>query len=228
MKFTISRTTAHFGVYNPREEKNNGAACDIPFHITIGAEILGMLCPSVLGDDGMIDEHDVGESLANELFSDEGYVRRPALNPLSLNRTPEGVEVIIHDDHGRDGPLVLHGCRLKGIVVELQTPFMLKLSGKIQYQKYTDKELLRINGLMNKDYDIEMRVVQSDLFEPSAPTPAHDENEQAKGKVDEKQLAHDSAPIQPKKKKVTTKTARKPKKAAQKKTSNKKKASSKS
>ncbi len=47
MKFELTRTTATFGVYNPREEKNKGPACDIPFEVTVGADLLSMVVHKV-------------------------------------------------------------------------------------------------------------------------------------------------------------------------------------
>ena len=86
--FKLPRTTATFGVYNRREEKNKGSAFDLPFQVTVSAEIIDMLAPAQ-DEDGDIQE-DGYSGLVEELFSEEGYVKRPALNPLAIHRKPEG------------------------------------------------------------------------------------------------------------------------------------------
>ena len=39
------------------------------------------------------------------------------------------------------------------------------LTGLIQYSQYSDAELIRINAIMNKSFDLEIVIEQSDLFE---------------------------------------------------------------
>ncbi len=184
MRFELSRTTASFGVYNPREEKNKGPACDLPFEVTVGADLLSMLVPAQEEDQGDTPENVVSlpteDRLVAELYSEEGYVRRPAISPLHINRKPEGVTVTIWDEHEEDGsPLVLKPCRFTTIQASLQSPHQVVLSGKIQYSLYTDEELVRINALMDTTHDIAWVVEQSDLFEESAGTEAEQEAQEA-------------------------------------------------
>ena len=77
MQFELTRTTAKFGVFNPREEKNKGNAFDLPFSVTMGSSILAMLAPTT-------DQDSDDEDLATELFSTEGHVARPSINPLHI------------------------------------------------------------------------------------------------------------------------------------------------
>ena len=185
MRFELSRTTASFGVYNPREEKNKGPACDIPFEVTVGADLLAMLVPAQEEDQGEGAENVVTlpteDRLVAELYSEEGYLRRPAISPLHINRKPEGAKVTIWDEHEEGGaPLVLQPCRFTGITAGLKSPHQLVLRGKIQYSEYTDDELVRINALMNQTHDLAFVVDQSDLFEDSVGGAAtEDENKQA-------------------------------------------------
>lgn len=158
MQFKLERTTAKFGVFNPREEKNKGNAFDLPFSVTVNSNILAMLAPTVDSDAG-------DESLINELFSPEGHVSRPALNPLTINRKPEGAVVKIWDQEDFGDPLELKPCNLTTLKAELQTPNQVVLSGKIQHSQYNDNELIRINALMNKSFDLYILVEQSDLFD---------------------------------------------------------------
>ncbi len=158
MKFELTRTTAKFGVFNPREEKNKGNAFDLPFSVTLGSNILAMLAPTndVEGDD---------EGLSAQLFNDQGHVARPSINPIHVNRKPEGAIVKIWDQEDFADPLELKPCNLTTLKAELQTPNQVVLTGKIQYSQYTDPELIRINALMNKSFDLEIFIEQSDLFE---------------------------------------------------------------
>lgn len=184
MRFELSRTTASFGVYNPRVEKNKGPACDLPFEVTVGADLLSMLLPAQEEDHGDAPENVVTlvteDRLVAELYSEEGYVRRPAISPLHINRKPEGATVTIWDEHEEDGsPLVLKPCRFTTIQAALQSPHQVVLSGKIQYSLYTDEELVRINALMDTTHDIAWVVEQSDLFEESTGTEAEQEAQEA-------------------------------------------------
>ena len=169
MKFELQRATAKFGVFNPREEKNKGNAFDLPFSVTVGTDILAMLAPTsdVDGEDS---------ALTDQLFSSEGHVSRPALNPININRKPEGATVQIWDQEDFGEPLILVPCNLTTLKVELQTPHQVVLSGKIQHSQYNDTELVRINALMNKSFDLAITVEQTDLFEdPEAESEEQDE-----------------------------------------------------
>lgn len=158
MHFQLDRTTAKFGVFNPREEKNKGNAFDLPFSVTVDHTILAMLAPS-----GDVDKDD--EAICDVLFTDEGYVSRPALNPLTINRKPEGATVRIWDQEDFGEPLSLNPCTLTTLKAELQSPHQVVLTGKIQHSQYNDAELVRINALMNKSFDLSIEIEQSDLFE---------------------------------------------------------------
>lgn len=158
MQFELTRTTAKFGVFNPREEKNKGNAFDLPFSVTLSSDVLAMLAPTtdVDGkDDGLIEQ----------LFTEEGQVARPSINPIHINRKPEGAIVKIWDQEDFGEALELKPCNLTTLKAELQTPHHVVLTGKIQYSQYTDPELIRINALMNKSFDLEIMIEQSDLFE---------------------------------------------------------------
>lgn len=170
MQFELERTTAKFGVFNPREEKNKGNAFDLPFSVTVSSAILAMLAPS-----GDADGDD--ESLAAELFSDEGHISRPALNPLTINRKPEGATVKIWDQEDFGEPLELIPCNLTTLKAELQTPNQVVLTGKIQHSQYNDAELVRINALMNKSFDLAITIEQTDLFDD----PDAESEEEAEG-----------------------------------------------
>lgn len=158
MQFELERTTAKFGVFNPREEKNKGNAFDLPFSVTVDQHILAMLAPT--GDD-----EDTDEALADVMFSNEGYVSRPSLNPLHINRKPEGATIQIWDQEDFGDPLELKPCNLTTLKAELQSPHQVVLSGKIQHSQYNDNELIRINALMNKSFDLAITIEQTDLFE---------------------------------------------------------------
>ena len=173
MQFELERTTAKFGVFNPREEKNKGPACDIPFQGTVGADLLSMLVPAQEEDPADGAENVVSlpteDRLVAELYSEEGYVRRPAISPLHINRKPEGVKVEIWDQEAPDAdPLVLEPCRFTTLQAALQSPHQIVMTGKIQYSGYTDSELVRINALMNSTHDIAWKVAQTAMFEESA------------------------------------------------------------
>lgn len=158
MQFDLTRTTAKFSGYNPRIEKNKGHAMDISFTVTLGSEILAMLAPTndVNGDD---------EDFAKTLFSEDGHVSRQSINPLHINRKPEGAIVTIWDQEDFGEPLVIQPCNLKSLKAELQTPNQVVLSGLIQYAQYSDTELCRINALMDKSFDLQIIIEQADLFE---------------------------------------------------------------
>jgi hypothetical protein len=163
MEFEIPRSTATFAVFHPRNEKNKGMACDIPFRITIDCKYLPMLAPPQLMD----GETDNPDSFINEFWTPEGYVRRPHLSPMEIHRWPEGVSVQIFDEQAekKKGALKLEGCTLNKLKVEMRSPHQIVLSGQIQYAKYNDKELVRINALSAKTFDLQMAIPQSDLFE---------------------------------------------------------------
>jgi hypothetical protein len=161
--FEIKRTTATFGMFHPREEKNKGNAFDVPFKITIGAEYLDVLLPAQKTEEE--DEALNPETFIFELYTVEGYVRRPAFNPITIHREIEGAVVTIWDHEDFTDPLVLKPCNLDKLKVELRSPHQLVLSGQIQYSKYTDAELLRINALSNKSFDLAVLHEQPDLFE---------------------------------------------------------------
>lgn len=168
MQFDLSRTTAKFGVFHPREEKNKGMAVDIPFSITVGVEILDMLMPPQLAD----GEEASPDALINELFTVEGYPRRPAINPLKIHRKPEGALVEIYDEksQGKNGkPLSLKPCSLNKLEIELKSPHQVVLTGQIQYSQYDDKELARINALTSKNYDLTIYIEQVDMFDDKPP-----------------------------------------------------------
>lgn len=167
MQFNLERTTAKFGVFNPRKEKNVGPACDLPFTIVVPADILLMLAPAQVASDDEEPPHedDTKDRIIQELFSVEGYVKRPALSPLSIHRKPEGVTVEIWDQEDLGDPLMLTPCRFSGLSVELQSPHQVVLKGKIQYSDYNNNELIRISSIMDESHDIAWRIEQIDLFE---------------------------------------------------------------
>jgi len=158
MQFELTRTTATFNPFNPRWENNKGNAMDIPFSVTLGSNILAMLAPSQ-------DPDGSDEGLTKELFTEEGHVARPSINPIHINRKPEGAVVKIWDQEDFGEPLELKPCTLKSLKAELQTPNHVVLSGLIQYALYNDAELIRINALMKKSFDLEIHIEQTDLFE---------------------------------------------------------------
>ncbi len=170
MQFELTRTTAKFGVFNPREEKNKGNAFDLPFSVTLGSEILAMLAPT-----NDVDQDD--DALAGVLFTQEGHVARPSINPIVINRKPEGAVIKIWDQEDFGEPLELKPCNLKSLKAELQTPNHVVLTGMIQYSQYNDNELIRINALMNKSFDLAIHIEQTDLFQdPETETEEQDEN----------------------------------------------------
>ncbi len=182
MRFELTRTTAMFGVYNARKEKNVGPACDIPFTVTVGADLLAMLIPAQQEELGEGAENVVPitteDRLMAELYSEEGYVRRPAISPLHINRKPEGVKVEIWDLEGPDAdPLVLNPCRFTSLLAELQSPHQIVLTGKIQYSRHSDSELIRISHLMDTTHDIAWTVEQGDMFEESGEGAGEQDNE---------------------------------------------------
>ncbi len=184
MKFELTRTTATFGVYNARLEQNVGPACDLPFTVTVGADLLSMLVPAQEIDPGEEADNVVAlvteDRLMGELYSEEGYVRRPAISPLHINRKPEGVTVKIWDQEEPEAdPLVLQPCRFTTLQAKLQSPHQIELTGKIQYSKHSDSELIRISHLMGSTHDIAWEIEQGDMFEeePSVETTAEDEAE---------------------------------------------------
>ena len=159
MRFELKRTTANFKMFNPRLEQNKGNAFDLPFDVTVDDKILSMLAPTV-------DPEGEDEDLNVELFTKEGQISRPSINPLHINRKPEGAIVTIWDQEGtKNPPLKLRPCSLKDLKAELRTPNQVVLSGKIQYPKYNDKELLRINALTNKSFDLAIEIEQADMFQ---------------------------------------------------------------
>jgi hypothetical protein len=170
MQFELERTTAKFGIFNPREEKNKGNAFDLPFSVTLGAEILAMLAPTT-------DAESNDEDLAQELFTKEGHVSRHSINPIHINRKPEGAVVKIWDQEDFGEPLELKPCTLTTLKAELQTPHHVVLTGKVQYSQYNDNELIRINALMNKSFDLAIHIEQTDLFE----NPEGESEEEAEG-----------------------------------------------
>jgi hypothetical protein len=183
MKFELTRTTATFGVYNPREEKNKGPACDIPFEVTVGADLLSMLVPAQEQEPGEGAENVVSlvteDRLVAELYSEEGYVRRPAISPLHINRKPEGVMVKIWDQEAPEAePLILQPCRFTTLQAALQSPHQIVLTGKIQYSGYTDSELVRINALMNSTHDLAWEIEQQDMFEETSVETTGEEDDQ--------------------------------------------------
>jgi len=158
MKFELKRTTANFKMFNPRLEQNKGNAFDLPFDVTVDDKILSMLAPTVdpEGEDG---------DLNVELFTKEGHVSRQSINPIHINRKPEGAVVKIWDQEDFGEPLELKPCTLTTLKAELQTPHHVVLTGKVQYSQYNDNELIRINALMNKSFDLAIHIEQTDLFE---------------------------------------------------------------
>lgn len=183
MRFELSRTTASFGILNLRIEKNKGPACDLAFEVTVGADLLSMLVPAQQEGQGEGAENVVPivseDRLVAELYSEEGYVRRPAISPIHINRKPEGVTVTIWDDHEEDGsPLVMQPCNFKSLQARLQSPHQVVLSGLIQYSEYTDEELVRFNALMGHTHDIGWVIEQQELFEASVGAAATENEDQ--------------------------------------------------
>ena len=181
MRFELSRTTASFGILNLRMEKNKGHACDLAFEVTVGADLLSMLVPAQDEHQGEGAENVVPivseDRLVAELYSEEGYVRRPAISPIHINRKPEGITITIWDEH--DEPLVLKPCSFKSIKGALQSPHQLVLSGLIQYPLYTDEELVRLSAIMDTTHDIAWVAEQSDLFEESVSGAGEEDDQQA-------------------------------------------------
>lgn len=176
MRFEIKRTTATFAVPRIRREKNKGNAADIPFRITTDVHILAMLTPAHVAD----NEDDNPESWIQELFTSEGYVRRPSINPIKIHRRPEGATVYIFDEPSQNTKkrsLLLKPCRLVKLQAELKAPYQVVLSGEIQYPQYTDQELIRINALTDKNFDINIVIEQLDMFEQ----PELNENDEGEG-----------------------------------------------
>ena len=186
MQFELPRTTAHFACANLREEKNVGKAFDLPFTLTTSADILLMLCPAQIEtDDPDADPQEVADDkdrLIQELFSVEGFVKRPALNPLHINRKPEGITVTIHDQEEGIAPLILKPCRFTTLQAELESPHQVVLKGKIQYSQYNNNELIRMNAIMGEHCDIEWVTDQQDMF--SGETESEDDAQAAESKTD--------------------------------------------
>lgn len=164
MRFELKRTTATFAVPRIRHEINKGNAIDIPFKITCDISLLAMLMPPIPVE----GEEPNPDSLINELFTPEGYVRRPSINPVKIHRKPEGATIHIYDEASKNTKkhaLVLKPCSLSKLEAELKAPHQVVLSGAIQYPKYNDNELIRINALTNKNFDLTIVIEQLDMFE---------------------------------------------------------------
>lgn len=168
MKFELGRTMAYFAKkYQGRIQGAEDHAIDISFSITTDADVLLMLAPAII-----VKEDDSGEekrtkargkdNLVEELFSKEGYVKRPSLSPIAIHRKPEGISVTIHDQE--KNPMTLVGCSFKNLSIELKSPKQVVVSGLIQYARYNNNELIRINSIMGKHVDIEWFAEQDDLF----------------------------------------------------------------
>lgn len=188
MRFDLKRTTATFGVFHPRNEKNKGMACDIPFRCTVGVEMIEMLMPAQRQE----GEDENPTAFIDELFSAEGYVRRPSINPIRIHRKPEGALVEIYDtkSESKNGkPLKLEPCTLNKLEITLQSPHQLVLTGQIQYSKYDDKELTRINALNEKSFDMTIFIEQADMFDSP---PSNDDQGEDGGNSEQSENGEDN------------------------------------
>lgn len=186
MKFELPRTTASFAKkVQERIQGEDDKALDISFSITTDTGILPMLFPAQVqvqpsDEDGEPEvklDTKRKDRLVEELFSKEGYVRRPAISPLTVHRKPEGLTVKIHDQELSGEPMTLTGCSMKNLTVTLKSPNQVVLAGLLQYPRYDNNDLLRLNAIMGKLADIEWSADQDDLFGSSDPESQDDQGD---------------------------------------------------
>lgn len=172
VEFNLDRTTATFAKKYQGRVQGSGddKAFDLSFRLTTSADTLPMLIPASIqkpdGDDSKKKpaKEDQKDRIVQELFSVEGYVKRPHISPINIHRKPEGLRIWIWDQEDFGDELVLYPCSMKNLKVALQSPHQIVLHGLIQYAHFNNNELIRLNAIIGKSLDIAWEVDQSDLF----------------------------------------------------------------
>lgn len=172
IEFKIARTTAKFSnKYQGRiQGSGDNKAFDLSFHLTTSADLLPTLLPAAIqkpdDEEGpkKVHKDDQKDRIVQELFSVEGYVKRPYISPITIHRKPEGLRIWIWDQEDFSEALELYPCSMKNLKVELQSPHQIVFHGLIQCANYNNNELIRINAIIGKQFDIAWEVDHSDLF----------------------------------------------------------------
>lgn len=168
--FNISRRTAAFTHLNIRGEnhgKKKIPAVDLSINFTGKAEeILDILVPSPADKDNSTSEF---------FFTESGHLRVPTINPIAINRSPEGLSFTIFD---RKDPMVFREGKATGFVIELQEGGTIKVNCKLQGipdDGYTE----RLKKIVFGSIELAIESEQDDLF--SMPPP---KEKAVKGKDD--------------------------------------------
>lgn len=133
------------------KKKKGPKAVDISLKFTGDYDLLDLLLP--LPEDGNGDASDF-------FFNDDGHVRLPTIEPLSLNRTPEGLAVTMYD---RKEPLELQNANAKDFVVAFKEGGSIEVTCKVQAileRGYVE----RLKDILSDSVEVEITSEQEDLF----------------------------------------------------------------
>lgn len=157
--FQIPRRMAAISNLNIRTEKHgseNVKAVDITTTFTGDASILDLLVPSPKDKDNLTSEF---------FFSEDGHLRVPTMNPVKLNRNPEGLMFSIFD---RKEPMVFREGSAKGFEIEFQEGGTVKIKCTLQGipdAGYTE----RLKNALSSTVEVLIESEQDDLFAQPAP-----------------------------------------------------------
>lgn len=155
MKFSISRRMAAITGLNIRVEnhgKEKKKAVDVSIAFTGDAKLLDQLIPIQEDNDNCASEF---------FFTEDGRLRAPTLNPIPINRHPEGLTVTFHDR--KENPIVLGSAAVKGMQIEFNEGSSIKVTCKVQ--GLPDKGYIeRLKDILGGSSEVSMEADQEDLF----------------------------------------------------------------
>lgn len=146
----ITRTTARFSKVNPRVEMHGDdkvQASDISVSIPLPAEPI-------------VSDLTQNKRLSDFLHTADGRVNVPAISPIVVHRTLDGMKVTIWDNPEK--PLKLSDVTLKDPTLELLPNKSVELKVKLQ-TKYGPGQLERLADLMQNSADIEIEATQTEI-----------------------------------------------------------------
>jgi hypothetical protein len=152
--FKIPRRMAAVTGLNIRTEnhgKDKVKAVDISLMFTGDLKLLDQLIPSPKDQDNKTSEF---------FFTEDGHLRIPTVNPVKINRNPEGLSVSLYD---RKEPIVIASAKAKDFTIELNEGGSIKVNCKVQ--GIPDKGYVeRLKDILGGSVEVSMEAETDDLF----------------------------------------------------------------
>lgn len=155
--FNLTKRDAEIGVFNNRVEMHGDEevpAIDLPVTVGLNLDEMRALVPS--SEDATI---------VDVIFNENGEVVIPVVNPMTIHRKPEDLQVTLYDSPTTPkNTLVFNEVKVKSMKLEFRSGFVGQLSMKLQLV-CKPKDLPRIVACQKHTRSIEVKDVSQEQLD---------------------------------------------------------------